>query len=79
MALVIASITGVSINPPSVEQYTADTAVVIGYTGRNLVFWTKAGSVYHLCDAALGSATGIEGQHDLLRHRADAHAAGKSG
>ena len=22
------------------------------YTGRNLVFWTKAGTVYHLCDAA---------------------------
>lgn len=65
VALLIATMMGVSLNPPSVEQYTqtqaiqtafpqfpAESAVVIGYTGKDLVFWTKDGSVYHLCQAA---------------------------
>lgn len=66
VALVIAAMLGISFNPPSVEQYTqtrmppanqtalpqfpAESKVIIGYTGKDLVFWTKAGTVYHLCE-----------------------------
>jgi predicted membrane channel-forming protein YqfA (hemolysin III family) len=52
VAMAIAAIMGVSFNPPSVEQYTVDTAEVVKLTGRDLVFWTKEGNVYHLCQAA---------------------------
>lgn len=60
VVLLIASFMGVSLNPPSVEQYAqqtavpqfpAESAVVVGYTGKDLVFWTKDGTVYHLCQA----------------------------
>jgi hypothetical protein len=77
VALVIAGLMGTSFNPPSVEQYTTETAAVIGYTGQNLVFWTKAGSVYHLCQAA--SDLQLESKDNTIYSGtvADAHAASK--
>jgi small-conductance mechanosensitive channel len=78
VALVVASLMGASFNPPSVEQYTADTAEVMGYTGRNLVFWTKAGSVYHLCDAASDLQQESKDNTIYSGTVADAKAAGKS-
>lgn len=50
VALIIAGITGVDFNPPSVEQYTEQTARVEELTGNNLVYWTKSGTKYHLYD-----------------------------
>lgn len=50
VALLIAGITGVDFNPPSVEQYTEQTARVEELTGNNLVYWTKSGTKYHLFD-----------------------------
>lgn len=50
VALLIAGITGVDFNPPSVEQYTKQTARVEELTGNNLVHWTKSGTKYHLFD-----------------------------
>jgi len=47
-ALLIAGVTGVDWNPPSVEQYAQQTAQVEELTGKNSVFWTKAGTRYHL-------------------------------
>jgi hypothetical protein len=47
-ALLIAGVTGVDWNPPSVEQYAQQTAQVESLTGKNLVYWTKAGTRYHL-------------------------------
>ena len=48
-ALLIAGISGIDFNPPSVEQYTAQTAQVESLNdGVNHVFWTKSGSSYHL-------------------------------
>ncbi len=47
-ALVIAGITGIDFNPPSVEQYAEQTAQVESLTGKNFVYWTKAGTRYHL-------------------------------
>jgi drug/metabolite transporter superfamily protein YnfA len=76
--LVIASIMGASLNPPSVEQYTADTSEVVGYTGQDLVFWTKEGTVYHLCQAASDLQRESKDNTIYSGTVADAHAAGKS-
>src|SRR4051794_13314384 len=41
---------GATVNPPSTEQYTAETQQVTDATGGlDLVYWTKAGEVFHLC------------------------------
>lgn len=77
VALVVAGLLGVSWNPPSVEQYDEEAAVVVELTGENLVFWTKAGEVYHLCEDA--SAVNLESADNTIYSGtvADAHAAGK--
>jgi hypothetical protein len=110
VVLVIAAFMGVSINPPSVEQYSqtsipqlsqtsipqsnqtsvpqpsetagqqypAESAVVVGYTGHDLVFWKIDSTVYHLCQAA--SALQHENSKDNTIYSgtvAQAHAAGK--
>jgi hypothetical protein len=50
IALLIAGYTGIDFNPPSVEEYTTQTAQVesLSPTGLNHVFWTKSGTHYHL-------------------------------
>jgi hypothetical protein len=49
VALIIAGVTGTDFNPPSVEQYTEQTNRVEWLNnGKNDVFWTKSGTVYHL-------------------------------
>jgi len=48
IALLIAGVTGIDFNPPSVEQYATQTAQVESLTGANHVFWTKSGTHYHL-------------------------------
>ena len=50
VALVIAGISGIDFNPPSIEQYTEQTARVEELVGNNLVYWTKSGSRYHIYD-----------------------------
>jgi len=80
VALVVAGLAGVSLNPLSVEQqqqYPAETAVVVQYTGHDLVFWTKEGTVYHLCQAA--SAVNETSKDNTIYSGtvADAHAANK--
>ncbi|KRC63110.1 hypothetical protein ASE14_04870 [Agromyces sp. Root81] len=40
---------GVDYNPPSVEQYTEESNVIVQLTGEDLVYWTKSGSVFHVC------------------------------
>jgi hypothetical protein len=51
VALIIAGLTGVDFNPPSVEQYTEQTNRVEWLNnGKNEVYWTKSGTVYHLYD-----------------------------
>lgn len=87
VALVVAGIFGISFNPPSQEanaaasaalqQYPAESAVVMGYTGKDLVFWTKEGTVYHLCQGA--SAVNEQSKDNTIYSGtvADAHGAGK--
>jgi hypothetical protein len=49
VALLIAGVTGVDFNPPSVEQYTEQTKEVEALMGGvNHVYWTKSGKSYHL-------------------------------
>ncbi|MEE4177508.1 MAG: hypothetical protein V2I46_08360 [Bacteroides sp.] len=49
IALLIAGIVGIDFNPPSVEQYTEQTAEVETLNeGFNHVYWTKSGTVYHI-------------------------------
>jgi len=70
---------GASVNPPSTEQYTAETQTVTDATGgTNLVYWTKEGKVFHLCAAA--SAVNLQSKDNQIYSGtvAEAHAAGKS-
>jgi hypothetical protein len=48
VALLIAGFTGIDFNPPSVEEYAAQTAQVESLTGANHVYWTKSGTKYHV-------------------------------
>ena len=49
VAMLIAGITGVDFNPPSVEKYTEQTTEVeILNAGFNNVYWTPSGTRYHL-------------------------------
>lgn len=75
--LLVAGFLGTSINPPSVEQYDAETNYIIELTGENEVFWTKSGKVYHLCEAV--SAVNLESEDNQIYAGtvAEAHAAGK--
>jgi hypothetical protein len=80
IAIVVAAVAvffGISLNSPSVEQYTAETARVVAITGVDDVFWTKEGEVYHLCEAA--SAVNLESEDNQIYHGTvgDAHAKGK--
>jgi hypothetical protein len=69
---------GASVNPPSTEQYTSETQAVVDATGgQNLVYWTKAGKVFHLCADA--SAVNLQSKDNQIYSGtvAEAHAAGK--
>jgi hypothetical protein len=49
VALIVAGFMGIDFNPPSVEEYTEQTNRVEWLNdGKNEVYWTKSGSVYHL-------------------------------
>jgi len=60
-ALVLAGVTGVDLNPPSVEQYSEQTKQVEALNqGANHVYWTKHGKSYHLysdCSYITGDKT----------------------
>lgn len=47
---VAATFLGISFNPPSVEQYTADQSAVIQLLGQDKVYWVAGGNVYHVCN-----------------------------
>jgi hypothetical protein len=77
VVLLVAAYFGMSFDSPSVEQYDAETQRVIELTGQDLVFWTSAGRVYHLCENA--SAVNLESADNTIYSGTvgDAHAAGK--
>lgn len=59
-------------------QFASESAVVIGYTGKDLVFWKADSTVYHLC-AAVSALQGTNATNNTIYSGtvADAHAAGK--
>ncbi|MFM9877402.1 MAG: hypothetical protein ACKVOG_06080 [Rhodoglobus sp.] len=75
--LLVAGFFGVSLNPPSTEQFDAETQQVVAITGENLVYWTKSGNVFHLCEDA--SAVNLDSADNTIYSGtvADAYAAGK--
>jgi phosphotransferase system glucose/maltose/N-acetylglucosamine-specific IIC component len=77
VVLLIATYMGISFNPPSVEQYEEETNRVIQLTGQDLVFWTKEGTVYHLCQGASDLQRESKDMTVYSGTVADAHAAGK--
>ncbi len=48
VALAIAGVFGLSLDAPSIEEYSEQIAEVEGLTGKNFVYWTKSGSKFHL-------------------------------
>jgi len=50
VALIIGGIAGIDLNPPSVEEYTEQSAFVQELMGADHVYWTKSGTKYHLYD-----------------------------
>ena len=75
--LLVAGYFSTSLSSPSVEQYTTEANTVESITGSNLVYWTKSGEVFHLCDDA--SAVNLESKDNTIYSGtvADAHANGK--
>ncbi len=57
---VLATLIGVDLTPPSVEQYTADRSAVVQLLGEDEVVWVDGGAVYHVCDAVPAIQTGSE-------------------
>lgn len=51
VVLLIATAFGISYQSPSQEQYAEETNIVQQLTGEDLVFWTKSGGVFHVCEA----------------------------
>jgi Tfp pilus assembly major pilin PilA len=47
-ALIIAGVLSADFNPPSVEEYTVQSAIVKELMGSDNVYWTKSGTKYHL-------------------------------
>lgn len=68
---------GADYSPPSVEQYTEESALVTALSGVDEVTWVKGGKVFHLCedvpDVQRESADGTI----YVGTVAEAHAAGK--
>jgi hypothetical protein len=77
VVMLVATTIGIDWNPPSVEQYTEESNQVTNATGKDLVYWTKEGKVFHLCEDV--SAVNLESKDNKIYSGtvADAHAAGK--
>jgi hypothetical protein len=91
--LVIAGLFGISWNPPSVEENTAEmianegqvdeyTAIVGDLTGGDEVFWTPQGTVYHICsDVPELQQESQDAENNVIKSGtvAAAHSDGKEG
>lgn len=75
--LVVAALFGVDYNPPSQEQYQEEENIVEQLTGENLVFWTKSGSVFHVCETVPDVNRESQDGQIYSGTVAEAHEAGK--
>ena len=78
IVMLAATYIGVDTSPASVEQYTAETNSVTNATGgTNLVYWTKAGKVFHICNKVSDLQRESKDNKIYEGTVAEAHAAGK--
>lgn len=77
VVLGIAGFIGADLDAPSTEQYAEETNIVEQLTGENLVYWTRSGSVFHVCSEV--PDVNRESQDGRIYEGtvADAHADGK--
>lgn len=78
VVLLIAAMFGASYESPSQEQYAAEQSIVLTLTGKDEVFWTKSGTVFHVCDAVPDVNKESRDGEIHVGTVEDAHAAGKS-
>ncbi|UAJ80123.1 hypothetical protein IT072_03470 [Leifsonia sp. ZF2019] len=77
LAAAIAVFAGIDFNPPSVEEYSQETNIVQQLTGQDVVYWTKSGTVFHVC-SDVPDVNKESRDHTIYEGTvADAHAAGK--
>lgn len=77
VAVVVAVVVGVfsyDKDAPSVEQYSVEANVVKELTGKDEVYWTAGGSVFHVCQTVPDFSRSTDIQHGTV---AQAHEAGK--
>jgi hypothetical protein len=68
---------GADYSPPSQEQYAAESGIVKQLTGEDQVYWTKSGSVFHVC-AEVPDVNKASSDNQIYEGTvADAHGAGK--
>lgn len=72
-ALVLAS--GISLDPPSVEQYTEEQDSVIDAMGTDYVYWAEFSKVFHLCPE-VSDLNGVRTDEIFEGTVAQAHEAG---
>lgn len=76
--LAIAMAFGISYESPSQEQYAAEQSIIQTLTGKDEVFWTKSGKVFHVCEAVPDVNKESQDGQIYVGTVADAHAAGKT-
>jgi hypothetical protein len=74
----VATYFGMSFDPPSVEQYSEESNIIEELTGQDLVYWTRSGSVFHVCSDVPDVNRESQDGQIYEGSVADAHAAGKS-
>lgn len=77
VVLLIATMVGISYQSPSQEQYAAEQNVIQTLTGKDEVFWTKSGEVFHVCTDVPDVNKESEDGQIYVGTVGDAHAAGK--
>lgn len=78
LVMIAATAVGIDWDAPSVEQYTEETSQVEDIVGDNLVYWTEAGNVFHLCPEVSDLQRESKDNKIYSGTVAEAHEAGKS-
>lgn len=78
VVLLVAGAVGISWDAPSQEQYATESNIVKQLTGTDEVFWTKSGSVFHVCEAVPDVNKASQDGTIYRGTVAAAHEAGKS-
>lgn len=72
------ALSGVTADPPSVEQYSDEKQLVLELMGEDKVYWTAGGKVFHLCEAVSDLQRESETNEIVVGTVDQAHEAGKN-